>query len=239
MLISKVLVLALLLNAHPNLPEIQFEINPTTVKSGESTQLKWHVKNAASVFIFSLGVVDSVGERQITPSEPSRLVLIAEGPGGINADTVVIKVEGGKEVPEYNQGLAFQEQLVGKINAPSLPQLLDYFQTVLQDSMNFTCQLYIPADGVWIFETKRARQDYLVASDERKIGGRRLAYRVQIAQSSTIKNGYSYLIKTLVDYQYKLSVRWYPELKEIYHKQAARRLRNYIEKGSVLFSGKR
>jgi peptidoglycan-associated lipoprotein len=68
----------------PKLPTIvHFGLEPTSIERGESAALGWQVIDASEIQIDQgIGLVESSGQRRVSPNESTSYTLYARGPGG-------------------------------------------------------------------------------------------------------------------------------------------------------------
>ena len=64
----------------------------TQIDCGQSTDLKWHANDAASISITDLGKVPSEGDRTVSPTKNTTYALTATGPGGTVTQNVTVDV---------------------------------------------------------------------------------------------------------------------------------------------------
>ena len=58
--------------------KIAIQMEPQSVKAGDSATLSWKVENANSLLISGIGKVDAEGSRRVSPLSTTRFTLIAE-----------------------------------------------------------------------------------------------------------------------------------------------------------------
>ena len=80
--------------APPAKPEISlFQAEPAGIQRGQSTTLRWSVKNATDVSINQgIGTVSADGTRRVYPNDSTTFTLVAKGPGGSADATASIDV---------------------------------------------------------------------------------------------------------------------------------------------------
>ena len=78
----------------PPKPVIEtFAARPSSIERGQSSTLKWSVRNATNVKIEpSIGAVQPGGSRQVFPQSTGTYTLTATGPGGTAEDTASVSV---------------------------------------------------------------------------------------------------------------------------------------------------
>ncbi|MBZ5591910.1 MAG: OmpA family protein [Acidobacteriia bacterium] len=78
----------------PPKPEIlSFTASPAAIERGQSSSLRWSVRNVTSVTIEpSMGSVQPGGTRQVFPNSNTTYTLVAKGPGGTAEDTALVRV---------------------------------------------------------------------------------------------------------------------------------------------------
>jgi len=65
------------------MPEIHFGLEPNSIERGQSASLGWQVMDASEIQIDQgIGLVESSGQRRVSPSESTSYTLYARGPGG-------------------------------------------------------------------------------------------------------------------------------------------------------------
>jgi peptidoglycan-associated lipoprotein len=77
----------------PPTPSITLRAQPATIERGQSAQLQWEARNAATVQIEpEVGQVAATGMRQVNPTSSVTYTARATGPGGEASDTARITV---------------------------------------------------------------------------------------------------------------------------------------------------
>jgi len=77
----------------PPAPTITLRAQPATIERGQSAQLQWEARNAATVQIDpGVGQVAATGNRQVSPTSSVTYVARATGPGGEASDTARVTV---------------------------------------------------------------------------------------------------------------------------------------------------
>jgi len=76
----------------PTAPTASLSANPNTLDKGQSTTLAWQTTNATDVSIDGIGVVETSGSRQVTPTDSTTYHLIAKGAGGTQEATARVTV---------------------------------------------------------------------------------------------------------------------------------------------------
>jgi peptidoglycan-associated lipoprotein len=92
-------------------PTASLSANPNTIDQGQSTTLTWQTSNATDVSIDGIGVVDTTGSRQVTPSDSTTYHLIAKGSGGTQDATARVTVNAAPAPPPATTSNATEEQL--------------------------------------------------------------------------------------------------------------------------------
>jgi hypothetical protein len=73
---------------NPYPPQIAFSVNPPLIYKHDTATLRWNVANATKISIepgiasYPVNSQSVTGEINVTPDEPTRYTLVAEGPGG-------------------------------------------------------------------------------------------------------------------------------------------------------------
>jgi peptidoglycan-associated lipoprotein len=71
----------------------EFTAEPSTIERGQSSTLRWVVRNATDISISpSIGAVQAEGNRRVFPSETTTYMLNAKGPGGSDQRNVTVTV---------------------------------------------------------------------------------------------------------------------------------------------------
>lgn len=80
---------------------LEFTVEPSTIQQGGTAVLRWHVANASEVSITpDIGVVrESVGSRQVVPSQTTTYRLVVRGRGGVVEREVPLTVQPAPEPP--------------------------------------------------------------------------------------------------------------------------------------------
>ena len=77
----------------PPMPSITLRAQPATIERGQSAQLQWEARNAATVQIDpGVGQVAATGNRQVSPTSSVTYIARATGPGGEASDTARVTV---------------------------------------------------------------------------------------------------------------------------------------------------
>ncbi len=76
----------------PTAPTASLSANPNTLDKGQSTTLTWQTTNATDISIDGIGVVETSGSRQVTPTDSTTYHLIAKGAGGTQDATARVTV---------------------------------------------------------------------------------------------------------------------------------------------------
>jgi len=77
----------------PAAPTVTLEADPSSIKKGESSALKWSSTNATSVAIApEVGTVTAEGSTKVTPSDSTTYTITATGPGGSTNATARVTV---------------------------------------------------------------------------------------------------------------------------------------------------
>jgi len=92
-------------------PTASLSANPNTIDQGQSTTLTWQTTNATDVSIDGIGVVDTTGSRQVSPSDSTTYHLIAKGSGGTQDATARVTVNAAPAPPPATTSNATEEQL--------------------------------------------------------------------------------------------------------------------------------
>jgi peptidoglycan-associated lipoprotein len=92
-------------------PTASLSANPNTIDQGQSTTLTWQTSNATDVSIDGIGVVDTTGSRQVTPSDSTTYHLSAKGSGGTQDATARVTVNAAPAPPPATTSNATEEQL--------------------------------------------------------------------------------------------------------------------------------
>ncbi|MEJ5250494.1 MAG: hypothetical protein HPY54_09455 [Chthonomonadetes bacterium] len=80
---------------------LEFAVEPSTIQQGGTAVIRWHVANASEISITpDIGLVkESVGSRQVVPSQTVTYHLVARGRGGVVEKDVVLTVLPAPEPP--------------------------------------------------------------------------------------------------------------------------------------------
>ncbi len=77
----------------PPIPTIEISATPSEIKKGNTSVLKWAVKNATNVVIEpGIGAVTSTGIKQVRPTSSTTYAIVARGKGGSAKDSAQIAV---------------------------------------------------------------------------------------------------------------------------------------------------
>lgn len=79
--------------APPPRPSISFSADPSSIRKGASSTLRWDVANATNITIEpGIGTVGSTGTRGVNPDRTTTYTLTARGPGGTSTSTATVNV---------------------------------------------------------------------------------------------------------------------------------------------------
>jgi len=212
----------------PSLADLR--ASSSVVRPGESVLLTWEGDpTLTSVYVSGVGLVDRNGMRTVRLRESTAYTLVAESPLGVRTDTVTIRVDGGRGSSQFPQedDPRFSFPVTSKVQTLPYTQLLARIENVLQDDLKFSVRpLPIPGSGMRFITTLSLRSE-LVRPEETKIGGRRLAYRVDVEPAAGT-NALRYTIHTLVEFRRKLEQTWRVDEDENIHRQSADVLRRRV-----------
>jgi peptidoglycan-associated lipoprotein len=93
----------------PSAPTVNVYATPSTIDSGQSTELKWTTENATDVRIEGVGAVDLSGARSVTPAESTTYTVIAKGPGGQREASARVTVNAPAPPPPAQASLSDEE----------------------------------------------------------------------------------------------------------------------------------
>ena len=197
--------------ASPLPPKVDFDIQPRSIGFGQSVMIKWQVKGASKVFVTPIGLVDGAGKRRIKPGQTTTYILVAENSVGTVTKSVTVAVEGSKSNDEFPEVNAFRYPISFKIQTSSLPELLEHIHHVLQDVLKHTVRLTSQPSGTLTFVTNRRSRSELVKPSEKRIGRRRIAFMVEVAERKSKKVQLTYTIKAVIEYRRRIERVWRQE----------------------------
>jgi hypothetical protein len=188
----------------------EISANSKTIQSGQSTELKWKVKNAQKVLISGVGKVGPEGSQTITPGKTTNYTLIAEGDFGIVSETVTVEVTGAKGGDYPMDYDSFRYPLDCKYKDSSFIDFLDRIHNVLQDEMHFSVYGPFPTrSGTFMFVTDYKRLDTQpCAPNEDHIGERHLSYLVEVQKNAALNQEYAFTIKAFYQYRKQIERTW-------------------------------
>jgi peptidoglycan-associated lipoprotein len=76
----------------PPAPTASIQVEPATVKAGQSVTISWKTENATDVAIAPIGAVQPNGSQTVTPTESTTYHLTAKGPGGVQESVARVTV---------------------------------------------------------------------------------------------------------------------------------------------------
>lgn len=215
--------------AQANEPIIKMDIKPNKINIGQIAELTWQVSNAKRVYISTLGRVNSSGSQKLYPDKTTIISIIAEGDNNITSKSIKIIVMGTR-----GDGLSPDENLFRyphsyDTTGVNYTDLLDVIHNVLQDTMGFSIQNEHKLHyGPFIFLTNYSQKGYLVDSNERTIGARRIAYAVEVKLINRLKNKVRYTIKSVIQYRKKIVRTWRLETSDSLYNNESERLHSNV-----------
>jgi peptidoglycan-associated lipoprotein len=120
-----------------------FTGSPLTIERGQSSTLRWEVRNASEVSIEGLGAVPASGSRQVFPTTSTTYKLVAKGSGGQTEGSVRINVRDPQAPPVSEPEPARpapRGSLQDRINREVGDIFFDYDQSEIREDSRATLQ---------------------------------------------------------------------------------------------------
>jgi hypothetical protein len=166
-------------------PDIKLHIEPPSIKAGRTATLSWNVPGVQSIYILGVGEVSNKGSVSVSPGQDTTYTLLLERDSGISSDSVDLKVEDavrGEDTCVPDPGAFRYPKLFTLTGTPAIT-FLATLHNLLQNEMGFTVSesQTPPLQPHFVFKTGCSIRSDLVSVDEKQIGARRLAYRIDIS----------------------------------------------------------
>jgi hypothetical protein len=190
------------------------------------------VPGTDEVYISGTGKVAATGEKQVKPLWTKSYTIFSEGPSGIRAESITIKVSGcSRGATDYPDPSAFSDQLRERRAIHSYPAYLEWVYRVLQNELGLTVDDRVSLNGDAVFITKPKEMDIPHRDDEKnRVSSRRLlSYLVEIRRGEN-PTEITYSIKTFIQYQKLIGETWRPENNAEIHRAEAVKLQDVLNR---------
>jgi hypothetical protein len=208
-----------------------FDVSPTRVSVGDVALLSWKAADARGVYLSSVGEVGPSGAIELRPDRSASYSLVVDGPDSVSTLIVTLEVEGSKDSgePDCPRDHMFRLPYDSSVEGIDYYRLLDVFHDVLQDSMEFCVGEHMPRHGPARFFTSCSERGYLVDSDEKTIGARRIAYSVKVQQPGRTDSLIHYTVTAAIQYRKRIVRTWRMETDDSLYGRETRRLNARIK----------
>ena len=212
--------------AQSNDQVMELDVSPARVSVGDVAVLSWRVTNARGMYLSSVGEVGPSGAIELHPDHSTSYSLVVDGPDSVSMLIVALDVEGAKDPgePDCPRNNMFKYPYKSSVEGVDYHRLLGVFHDVLQDRMEFCVHEPIPRHGPAHFFTSCSEKSYLVGSDERTIGARRIAYSIKIEKPGQADSLIHYTVTAAIQYRKKIVRTWRLETYDSLYGREARRL---------------
>lgn len=209
-------------------------VTPDSVQYGGVARLCWNSGLAQFVYIPGFGLVEPVACKDITPRSAGKYVLIASPRDGspIALETTV-QVSGSRGLePCAMEPELYNPVVSSHFRSPGFPayaKRLEAIRLLLQDSLGFSVfPALLPSNRV-AFVTSCSQRAELVASEEPRIGARRISFLVEISVPENFPSIVTYTVRALIQYRRRAESTWRREDAETLYRKAAAVVRNGID----------